>query len=351
MTEARLFSAEYLRRVGRHLFMACGAPDHEAAIVAEELVEASLMGLDSHGVIRFSQYVEDALRGKIRPGAPLTIVKETPTTAIVDCGFNFGPVTAQRMADMAVHKAAAANVACVASQNSHHVSRLGAYVQRVAERGLFGFAVANSSKHGHWVAPWGGSEGRLATNPLAYAAPTSNTPILLDMSTSMIAEGKIRVLLAQGQPVPPGAIRDANGRPTTDPKDFYGPPRGTIQPFGSGLGYRGFGLGLLVEILGALLAGQASSQDHPYINGLCVIAINPDAFCGIERFRCLADDLVHYITSCPPASGFDEVIMPGTRDFRTKETRLSQGIPVAEATWMEIAALAKRLNVVLEEPA
>jgi uncharacterized oxidoreductase len=350
MAEVLVFAADYLRDLGRRLFAAGGAPADEAAMVADELVEASLMGLDSHGVMRFKQYLDAAAEGSIRPGAPTSILKESPTTALVDCGFNFGPVSAARMTQIAARKAKVSNLACVVSRNSHHVGRLGSYVQKLAAEGLIGLATANSSKHGHFVAPWGGSQGRLATNPLAYAVPTSGDPIVLDMSTSMIAEGKIRVLLASEKSIPPGCVRDAAGNPVTDPKDFYGPPRGTIQPLGGELGYKGFGLGLLVEILGAILAGQDSSLDLPYINGLCLVAIDPEAFCGRDLFRSLADNLCRYVTSCPPAPGFAEVIVPGTLDFRTRRRRLAEGIPLPETTWENIVECAHRLGVSVSPP-
>lgn len=337
----------FLRDLGTELFVACGAPRDEAAIVSHELVEASLMGLDSHGVVRFIQYAEEALSGKVKPGAPLRVVKETPTTALIDCGFNFGPVTAVRMVEIACTKAMEASTACVVSQNSHHVSRLGAYVQRIAEQGLFAFATCNSSKHGHWVVPWGGREGRLATNPVAYAAPTSGYPVVLDMSTAAISEGKIRVLMNEGKPVPPGYIQDAQGVGTTDPRAFYGPPKGTILPFGEAQGYKGFGLSLLTEILGGVLAGMASSEDNAYINGLSVIALNPDAFCGRDRFVELMDDLCAYQTSAATSQGFNEVVMPGTYDFRTRAGRLAEGIPVDDTTWQQIQETAERLGVAI----
>ena len=112
MAETRVFPADFLRELGTKIFIACGAPADEAAIVADELVEASSMGLDSHGVIRLVQYADDALCGKIKPGAPVQVVKETATTAVVDCGFNFGPVSAVRMAEIVSEKARNANVAC-----------------------------------------------------------------------------------------------------------------------------------------------------------------------------------------------------------------------------------------------
>jgi uncharacterized oxidoreductase len=336
-----------MRQVGIDLLAACGASREEAGIVADELVEASLMGLDSHGVMRYIQYAEDALSGKIKPGAPIRIVKETDTTAIVDAGLAFGPVSATRMVEIACDKAERHNVSCVVSQNGQHVGRLGTYVTKCAQRGFVALATVNSSKHGHWVVPWGGREGRLATNPLAFAAPTAGRPIVLDMSTAMIAEGKIRVLRQAGKPVPEGCILAADGTPTTDPAVFYGPPHGSILPFGSQNGYKGFGLSLMVEILGGLLAGMATSQDHPYINGLCITAINPQAFCGRERFVELTEDLKAYMLNTPPAPGHERVVMPGQLDDEMHERRLRDGIPVAENTWEAIVAVARKVSVTL----
>jgi uncharacterized oxidoreductase len=341
----RTFSADHLRRLGEELFQACGAPPSEAVVVATELVEASLMGLESHGVTRYIMYVEEVLAGRLKPGAPVSIARETPTLAVVDCGFNFGSVAGARMVDIAVAKARTAGMAYVVSRHCHHVGRLGAYVQRAAEQGLFCLATANSSKHGHFVVPWGGREGRLATNPLAYGVPTSGDPVVLDMSTAMVAEGRIRVLMHAGQSVPEGRILDGQGQPTTDPKQFYGPPRGAILPFGSELGYKGFGLGLLVEIVSSTLAGEAVTDEYRYINGLALVAIDPEPLCGRERFRQLMDDLAAYITSSPPAQGHDEVLMPGGLDFRTRQQRLQEGIPLPEETCRQIAEVAAKVGV------
>jgi len=346
----RTFSAEYLRSVGIELFSACGAPPEEAAIVTDELVEASLMGLESHGVTRYIWYTEQVLVGKIKPGAQIRIVRETPTTAIVDCGFNFGQVGAVRMVDIVCGKAEKNDLACVVSRNNHHVGRLGSYAQKVAERNMLCLAAANSAKHGHWVVPWGGREGRLATNPLAYAVPTNGLPVVLDMSTSMISEGKIRVLMYGGERVPPGCMLDGYGNPVTDPKAFYATPHGSILPLGSQFGYKGFGLGLLVEILSGTMAGVESTVDLPYINGLCLIAINPAAFCGTGRFKELMDDLSTYMTTTPPAPGHDEVVMPGALDFRMRERRLAEGIPLPEETWRLIVETAARVGLTIEEP-
>ncbi|BCX03905.1 MAG: dehydrogenase [Candidatus Roseilinea sp.] len=342
------FTPNYLLDVCTRLFAAHRAPEDEARIAAEELVESSLLGFDSHGVMRASQYAQDIREGRIRPGSPITIAKQTPTTAIVDCGFNFGAVSARRMVEVACEKAQG-GIACVVSHNSHHVGRLGAWVQRIAERDLIGLAFVNNTRGGHSVAPWGGREGRLGTNPLAWAVPVAadSTPIVMDMATCMMPEGKIRVHLHAGKPLPPGIIVDAHGRPSTDPKVFYGPPRGAILPFGGQYGYKGFGLALLVELLGGVLAGYTPSQPQPHVNGLCLIAINPEAFCGAQTFKALVEDLRAYVVNTPTMAGFDEVIMPGAIDFRIRERRMHEGIPLADESWRLIVEAAAQVGLMV----
>jgi len=346
-----VFSDGELRDVGTRLLRACGAPEAEAALVASELVDASLMGLDSHGVARYPGYVDMALDGTVKPGAPVTVVRETQGTAVVDCGGNFGMVGGRKMVELVAAKARGPGIACVVSVHCNHVGRLGGYPQRLAEQGLFGFATVNSARPGHWVTPWGGREGRLATNPLAWAAPAEGHPVVMDMSTSMISEGKIRILMHEGKPVPEGSLLDAAGAPTTEPMGFYGPPRGTILPFGSPrLGYKGFGLSLLVEILGSTLAGvplDEPGQTAAYVNGLFLLAIDPDAFGGRERFRGLLAELFAYVSSSPPAPGTDGVVLPGALDFSTAEKRRRDGIPVAEETWRLIVEAGRKAGVSL----
>jgi hydroxycarboxylate dehydrogenase B len=343
----KTFFADFLRNVGTNIFSGCGTPRHEAAIVADDLVEANLLGYDSHGIVRCVTYVDWVLTGKTRPGVPLCIVKETPTTAIVDCGLNFGQVSAAKMVDMACTKAKQAGIAYVVSKNCCHVGRLGSYVQKVAERGMMGIATCNNRKKGHHVVPWGGREGRLGTNPLAFAAPTRGWPVVLDMSTCMIPEGRIRLALEEGKSIPPGCAQDAAGNPTTDPKAFYGPPSGTILPFGSQYGYKGYGLSMMVEIMGGIMAGEDATVDQPGANGFAIIAIAPDALCGAERFKDLVDRLCSYQMSAAPAPGFSEVVVPGVFDFRTREKRLVEGIPVGDEVWRAVVDTAGRIGVTI----
>ena len=347
----KTFSAEYLRNIGTEIFTALGAPPDEAATVADELVEASLMGIESHGVTRYIWYADEVRAGRIKPGAPVEVVKETQTTALVDINFNFGQVGAQKMAQIVIAKARTSGMGCVVSRHCHHVARLGAYTQRIAENDLIGLGTTCSHKNGHWVVPWGGREGRLATNPISYAAPTGSRPIVLDMSTSMIAEGSIRVLLHQGKDLPPGSVLDADGNPTRDPADFYGPPRGTILPFGGAMGYKGFGLGLLTMVLGEAMAGEDITDEYHYLNGLALIAIDPAAFGDIEEFRKRMDAMAAYMKDTPPAPGSTEVILPGELDVRRRAERVKKGIPLADETWEQIRKTASGLGLGLDKEA
>lgn len=350
------FPTEYLKNLGRRLFLACGASEHEAGIVSNELVENSLMGVDTHGVILFSQYIYEVLDGIIRPGAQMKIIKETPNTMVVDCGFNFGLVSAYHMVEMVMHKAKAAQIACIVSQRTHHVGRLAAHVQKLAQNGLIGLGYVTACTQyasPGLVAPWGGREARLGTNPLAYAVPTSTEPVVFDMSTAMIPQGRVRSYIRKGEPLPDkGYIQDAEGKPTTDPNDLYGPPRGSILPFGYKQGHKGFGLALMTEILAGVLAGEAVSKedvrDH-YSNQLCLIALNPEAFCGTKVFLRLMEDLSEYITSTPPAPSFQEVIMPGTLEYKTREKRLIDGIPIDDEGWKNIKRAALKVGVRIGE--
>jgi hydroxycarboxylate dehydrogenase B len=346
----KVFSPDYLRRVGTDIFIACGSPPPEAALVADDLVESNLLGYDSHGVIRCETYVEFVLTGQVKPGAPLRVVKETPITAVLDCGLNFGQVSATRMVEIACAKAKQSGMAYVISKNGCHVGRLGSYVQKITKQGMLGMATCNNRKIGHVVAPWGAREGRLGTNPLAFAAPTKGWPMIIDMSTCMIAEGKVFLARDEGKSIPPGCLQDAAGNPTTDPNVYFGPPHGTLLPFGSQFGYKGFGLSLMVEILGGIMAGEDPTVHQPGFNSFSLIAINPDAFYGAERFVELVDRLCAYQMSAAPAPGFQEVVVPGIYDFRMRQKRLATGIPVDNNVWNKIVLAAQSVGVVIHEP-
>jgi uncharacterized oxidoreductase len=337
--------SQLLTQVTNDVFKACGTPDDEAAIVAEHLVTANLMGYDTHGVIRVPQYLEAVNKGAIVPGAPINVRRETATTGIVDCGWNFGQVGGRRAMEIAIEKARRHHVATVVVRRANHAGRLGAYTQQAAEAGMLAIAVCNSPIHGHFVLPWGGTEGRLATNPISFAIPAnSNGPILADFSTAESSEGAIRLHRNLGKPLPPGWIVDSAGMPTNDPADFYGPPPGAILPFGGRKGYRGFALSILVEVLGGIMSGSSTLMKQPG-NGLGFIVVDVSAFMPLTDFEALVLEMRDYIKSSPPAPGYDEVMLPGEPDYRCMRARLRDGIPIDENTWEQIVAAAGRVGV------
>jgi uncharacterized oxidoreductase len=342
---SRSFPPQQIADIGAALFQSLGASGEEARAASGALVQSSLMGHDSHGVLRIPEYLGYLEDGSLRPQSSIEVTKTGPTTASVDCGHGFGAVGGQRVIAVGIELAREHGTACVITRRCNHVGRLGAYVQSVADAGLIAVATCNSPVAGHFVLPFGGRQGRLATNPIAYGLPAGGDPIVADFSTSVAPEGKIRYYRNEGKSVPEGWILDATGKPTTDPNAFYGPPRGGILPLGGPAGHKGFALGLLVEVLGSALAGISTTDPKTRGNGVCLIVVDPARFGPLDQFRQLMDETIAYIKSSPPAPGVEEVLVPGELEFRTLRRRLKEGIPVDDPTLAAMKAWADRGHI------
>lgn len=338
-------SSEYVTRLGKDIFIACGASEQEASAVIEHLVTASLMGLASHGLIRIPQYVGLVEDGTIKPGAAITLEKDMGSTLIVNCGYTFGMYGANKATQIAIERAKKHGISCVLTKNCNHIGRVGAYPQMAAEAGMICIAANNSPKHGHFVSPFGGKQGRLAPNPIAFAAPTNGDPIVMDMSTCAISEGMVRVCLNRQEPVPEGCIVDADGKPTTDPKKFYGPPKGSILPFGGVAGYKGTALAMMAELLASTLLGYHITQDGLAGNGLCLQVIDISRFLPLDAFKHNADEMVAYIKSSPPAEGSSGVSVPGELNFASHRKCMKEGIELDDNTWGQITETAEKYKV------
>src|ERR1700684_4535533 len=213
--------ADRLTRIGTALLVAAGATHEEAAAVSTGCVNANLAGHDSHGVIAIPTYIDRIKAGHIVPGAPWTIVQESPTTTVIDGHWGFGfHVNAKAMA-LTIEKAKTANVAACTVFRQSHVGRLGAYPLMAVKEGMIGLATADSGRSPKIVAPFGGREARLGTNPISIAVPSAlEAPFYLDMATSAVAAGKIQLAAARGEEIPAGWIVDGEGRQSTDPRQF-----------------------------------------------------------------------------------------------------------------------------------
>ena len=339
-----IFNPKDLRLLTQQVFEACETPPAEARIVSDHLVENNLRGVDSHGIMRIPQYVQAVCDGTIRPGAPIVLEQETANTAVVACGWNFGMVGGMRAIETAVAMARSHTMGMVVTRCCNHVGRLGAYVEWAATQGMVAFGFCSSPRHGHFVVPWGGKEGRLATNPIAFAIPNGErSPIVSDFSTSQVPEGKIRLYNHQKLPLESDWIIDAGGHPSSSSADFYGPPQGAIRPFGGKMGYRGYALGLLVEIMGTTLAEEDSTSERAG-NGLAFIVVDPAAFVERGRYNELVERLTLYVKSSPPLDNAKPVLLPGELELKIRLEREDKGIPIDEATWGAIVHTASALG-------
>lgn len=336
-------TAGQLRNLGIKVFEALGTPTKEAKRVADSLVKANLAGHDSHGVMRIPQYADGIKRGQIKPEAKIEVVRETPSTALLDGNWGFGQVIAEKGMKMAIKKAKAHSISAVGLFHCNHIGRLGEYTLMAAEQDMIGIVVCNAAPPGGNTAPYGGRAPRLSTGPISAAVPAGKwKPFLLDFATSMVAEGKLRIKYYRGEKVPLGWIIDKEGRPTTDPKDFY--EGGAILPFG---GHKGYALSLLIDILGGALTGSGCVSSKEFVggNGTLMMVINISSFRPLQEFKGRIDALFETIKGTPTALGFKEVMVPGEPEFRTEEKRLKEGIFVEEKTWQDIIKVAEELKL------
>ncbi len=343
-------TASDLTDFGTRLLVAVGVPRDDAAVVASSLIGANLRGHDSHGVMRLLQYIGFVERGEIRIGVDLEIEQETPALVVCNGQWGFGQIQAYRLLDLIFPKARALGVAVGAARECGHIGRLGEYAERAAAEGFTLMATVNNCGGWQRVAPPGGIEPRLGTNPFCAAVPTNDpdAPIVVDFSTSVVAEGKIRSHYISQRAVPNGWLLDHKGQPTTDPAVLYEPPMGTILPLGGAQSYKGFGLGLILELWAGGLSGGPCSQPEPRPKGgnnVVFVALDPAQFAGKEFIMGQATNLVDFIRATPRTPGVDTIVLPGDPERRTLEQRLRHGIPLDPRLWSQLSELAVRLGV------
>ena len=342
------FTAEFLEIVGLDLFQAAGCNKKDAQYVVEHLIESSLFGHDSHGAIRFGEYARSIRNGIFKPKAQPKIISEAPCTAVVDGNGALGQIGASFAINLAIEKAKQNGISTVTLKNTSHIGRAGAYPLVCAREGMLGLAFVNAGRLGYQIAPYGGIDGKLSTNPIAFASPRRNfEPILVDMTTSVIAEGKIRVAINEGNKVPDGWIIDSNGNSSTNPNDFRADPPGAILPMGGVVAYKGFGLSFVVELLGGGLSGQGTAAGERTMksNGVLFTVYNIAHFTTMENFYTEVESLIKHVKSSRLADGANEILVPGEPEFRTAESRKKKGIPVDEKTWEFICDEARYVNI------
>lgn len=333
--------AERLKRIGSALLRAAGASPEEADAVAAGCVNANLAGHDSHGIIAIPTYIDRIKVGHIVPGAKWTIVQESPATTVIDGHWGFGFYVNARAMQLTIEKAKRTNVAAVTVFRQSHVGRLAAYPLMAIKEGMIGLATADSGRSPKVVAPFGGREARLGTNPIAIAVPSDlDAPLYLDMATSSVAAGKVSLAAARGEQIPTGWIVDRDGRQTTDPKKFR--DGGALLPLGGSEGYKGSGLAAMVEILCGLLTGLGFGVEPTgrHNDGCFMAVFNVEAFRPLNDFKKEVAEFARYLKSTPPAEGSPGVFYPGEVEYVREQERRRSGIEVEDATWNKLRALA-----------
>jgi hydroxycarboxylate dehydrogenase B len=345
------WNPQVLQEFVTSLFVAAGVSASEANTVSRSLVDANLCGHDSHGVMRAPQYLDYIKNGTYKPGAPFVILHETLAVVAADAGWGLGQVQAHELLQRLMAKAKTLGIAGGTLRNCAHTGRLGEYAEVAAAQGLAFFGSVNTHGGGRRVAPPGGTAGRISTNPICFGVPTSAEPVVLDFGTSVAAEGKVRVHFQKNEPTPPGWLVDANGQPTTNPAVLYTEPRGSILPFGGTQMYKGFGLGLVLDLLcGGLSGGKCSNPDSPMTgvgNAVFFAVFDPAAFGGVEHFLQETDALTQYVRECPAADPNQPITLPGDPERRTKAERLVNGVSIPDGTWQLLVKAAESHGVVV----
>lgn len=343
-----VFPVPVLLSFARELFRAAGVSAVESSRVAESLVDANLCGHDSHGLIRIIQYIAAIGDGRLKPGAAFTVVNEMASVLHADAGWGLGQVQAHRLLDLLIPKAKQTGLAAGTLKHCGHIGRLGEYAEAATDCGMAFMATVNNHGFGRGVAPPGGKEPRIGTNPLCLGAPTKTNPVILDIGTSVCAEGKVRVAFNKGQKVPEGFLLDNQGRPTTDPSVLYKEPRGSILPLGGTQAYKGFGIGLLLDMFaGGLSGAKCSHPDAPNLsaNAVFFLVMDVDSFAGAEHFLNEVSGLAENIRACPRVEGVQEIILPGDPERREKQKRSQTGLTLDDGTWGQLVELAGQLKV------
>ena len=355
--------AESLKRFCERVFEKLGVPEDDARIAADVLVAADLRGIDSHGVARLRRYANGLRDGMMVARPEVQVVTETPTTALIDAGAGLGQPVSYRAMQKAIEKALDVGAGFVTVRNSNHYGIAGYYAMMALEQDCIGLSTTNA---GVLVVPTFGRDAMLGTNPIAVAAPAGEErPFVLDMATSTVPRGKLEVYNRLEKPLPLGWATDETGRPTTDTgrvlRNFMDKTQGGggLLPLGGAGelvgGHKGYGLGLLVDILCGVLPGAAyadlvypktpDGKSLPSKIGHFFGAWRVDAFRPADEFKAAMDDLQQRLKNAPKAEGQERIYVHGEKEYEEAERRSQEGIPLNPKVAADLQAIAEELAI------
>jgi hydroxycarboxylate dehydrogenase B len=324
-----------------------GSDARESKLVAENLVTANLLGHDSHGIGMIPRYVDALLEGGLSANQHPRIKLDSGALLALDGCQGYGQVIGHEATAMAVQRAKQHGLCILALGRSHHLGRIGQWGEQAVAQGLISIHFVNVISRAI-VAPYGGADARFGTNPVCIAIPVpGEAPFVLDMATSAVAQGKIRVAHNKREKVSPEWLIDDRGNPTPDPRYGVIEPFGALRTFGL---HKGYGLSLACELLGGALTGGGTwhSEDKSkrrVWNGMLSILIDPKRLDADGMFGKETTEFLNSLRSSPIAPGFDKVRIAGEPERETRSRREREGIPVDTITWSEIQAAAAKLKV------
>jgi LDH2 family malate/lactate/ureidoglycolate dehydrogenase len=326
---------------------ACGLPQDDAVAVADAMIEADLTGSDAHGIFRLGQYLGGLRAGRINPRPKLAVIEGGPATAIVDGDNGMGHLVMSFAANTAVELARRAGVAWVGTRRSNHAGAGGIYAAIPLAHGMIGMYGGASSIN--LMAPWGGADALLGTNPIAFAIPAGEeAPVVVDIATSVASFGTIRDHALQAKPIPEGWVIDRTGAPLTDPGRAT---EGTLLPIG---GHKGSGLALVIGLLAGVLNGAAFGRDvrefgtdaaTPANTGQFVIALDVARFLPLETFTAEVDRHVRDLRASTRLPGVDAIRIPGDERRRRRQDRSRNGVALTPALLRQLDDLAASLKL------
>ena len=354
-----ILDCEMTENLITEIFATKGCNANEAATIAMRLCGANLRGHDSHGIVRVPRYIERMDKGMIFANKQAEMVIDGAAFAVLDGQCGFGQTIGEQAVDAGITRAKKNGVAIVALRNSGHLGRIGDWAERAAAENLVSMHFVNV-RGSLLVAPFGGSDRRMGTSPLAIGIPVQNAdPIILDMATSTVAEGKVLVAFLSGKSLPDGALIDSAGNPTTDPWHLYGDvPAGEAPKPALGPGamttfglHKGSGLNFMMEMLAGALTGSGctagidDTEKRPLCNGMLSVYISPEVFGDLEAFTREVKSYAAFVKASPPADPGADVLIPGEKELITMRDRQANGLPLAQRVWDAITRTAIQTGV------
>jgi uncharacterized oxidoreductase len=337
-----------LRAAVGELMLGFGSTPEEVALVADNLIEANLTGHDSHGIGMLPRYANAYLEGGLKPNAHVDVKLDAGPLLALDGRAGFGQVIGHEAITLGIERATANGSCIVALANSHHLGRIGAWAELAVAAGLVSIHFVNVISR-PIVAPFGGADARFGTNPFAVGIPVEGRePVILDMATSVIAQGKTRVAHNKGEQLAPGLLIDNRGEPTSDPGYAVIEPFGALLTFGE---HKGFGLALVCELLGGALAGGLALHDpggarQRVLNGMLTILIDPARLAADDggQFGQETRAFLDWVAASPPVAGTERVLIAGEPERVARLRRSRDGIPIDLTTWNELLDAARKLG-------